>query len=285
MSYKFKNVTAETLKAFISLRTPDPDKVYQMVLEKVQEGDYDFNSRWFYTREGVALAALTRYPTPRPIYSLRTVPDIDEQDTLRLLEFSEELSEESGPATLNYNLASAADISGTALEQGWTLEAHVQGFDTPLGERTDLKPDSAAKSFPLDHLKSEDFATFYKPIWEADVAEQELEPLKQEVTSFIEANTLGEVIYLYDDSKPVAVGVVDYEDVATMTLIGVLPEHRRQGWGARLHRHLMWVAKQHADLYRGQTDVGNAAMLRLFKKNDCVRVAEVWQLIAPESSG
>ena len=66
-----------------------------------------------------------------------------------------------------------------------------------------------------------------------------------------------------------------------MTLIGVLPEHRNRGWGGRLHRHLMWLAKGHTKSYVGSTDVRNAAMLQLFELNGCTFETEVWQLVAP----
>ena len=283
MSYKFENVTPETLKAFVSFRNPHPEEAYQHVSKIVSEGDYDFTKRWLYTKDDIVLSILVRFPVPRPIYSLRTTLDISEQDILKLLDFSEQLSEQDDLVTLNYATSNAKDISKTALNQGWTTEAHVMGFDTPLLERNDLKPDLAAKSFPLEHLKSSDFADFYKPIWTADVHEQELGAFDEEINSFSEVNTLGEVVYLYDGSTPVAAGVVDYDSVATMTLIGVLPNYRQQGWGTRLHKHLMWVAKQHVELYRGQTSTDNVAMLQLFEKNKCINVSEVWQLTAPKA--
>ena len=80
---------------------------------------------------------------------------------------------------------------------------------------------------------------------------QKLKPFEDEIAAFFENNTVGEVVYLYQAAEPVAVGVVDYEDIGTMTVIGVLPEFRRQGWGTRLHRHLMWAIQQHVELYRG----------------------------------
>ena len=111
---------------------------------------------------------------------------------------------------------------------------------------------------------------------------QGLEPLSQELQNFYGNNADdGEGIYLLAADKPVAAGVVNYEEPASMTLIGVLPAYRKQGWGGRLHRQLMWLAKQRAAVYSGSTAVNNAPMLRLFEANGCTFAGETWQLKAP----
>ena len=204
------------------------------------EGRYDASKRWLLIERGSALAALTRYPSPRPIYALRTAPELSEEAEAKLLEFAAALGEGDEPATLNFDAATAVDLSKSALRRGWVLEAHVKGFDTPLADRADLKPDPTAQAFPLDHLQSEAFADFYRPIWQTDAERQGLRPFEEEVASFREnVGAGGEGVYLTSDGVPVAAGVADYDSVATMTLIGVLPERRRQGWGMRLHRHLI----------------------------------------------
>ena len=266
----------------MSLRNDAAEDSYQAASQKMAEGRYDVSKRWLLTEGENALAALTRYPAPRPIYALRTAQELSEEAEAKLLEFAAALGEGDEPATLNFNAATAADLSRSALRRGWVLEAHVKGFDTPLADRADLKPDPAAQAFALEHSQSEAFADFYRPIWQTDAERQGLKPFEEEVASFREnVGAEGEGVYLTNNGIPVAAGVVDYDAVATMTLIGVSPEHRRQGWGTRLHRHLMWVAKEHTDRYRGQTSVDNAVMLRLFEKNGCTEVAEVWQLVAP----
>lgn len=253
-------------------------------MAKVAAEGYDFSRRWLFSRDTLPLARLIRYPTPRPIYNLKTNPALSKEDIAQLLVHTQNLAEGEHPVTLNYTLANASDISSIALAQGWLAEAHVMGFDTNLLERNDLAADPAAKTLGLEHLQSPDFAAFYQAIWQADVQKQSLAPLEEEIANFSQTYSVGEVIYLYDDAEPVAVGVLDYEGIATMMLIGVLPQHRRKGWGTRLHRHLMWLAKQHVERYRGQSSVDNAAMLRLFHKNGCTHTAEVWQLIAPDDT-
>ena len=59
-------------------------------------------------------------------------------------------------------------------------------------------------------------------------------------------------------------------------VVGVTPELRGQGWGNRLHRHLLWAAKELSDVNVGGTDYSNAAMRRLFEKNRCVIDQEQW---------
>ena len=132
---------------------------------------------------------------------------------------------------------------------------------------------------------SEDFLAFYRPVWTHDADAQELKPLLEEVQNFHDYNENGEGVYLFDGDQPVAAGVVNYgetsNDPADMTLIGVLPERRNEGWGGRLHRHLMWLARNRAATYVGSTDVRNRPMLQLFEKNGCTFETEVWQLVAP----
>ncbi len=281
MPYSFANPTRETVKDFIGLSSPHVDELYARVLEQVERGEYDFSKRWLFAFGGKALAALVRAPVPRPIYLLRALPELTDADKSALLDFAAKLSERDELATLNYNSATSPDFSRLALAEGWTLEGHVKGFETSLAERNDLKADPAAQTFALSHLLSEEFKTFYTPIWEHDAEVQGLEPLLQELQNFYDNNADGEGVYLLDGDKPVAAGVVEYEGPASMTLVGVLPEYRKRGWGRRLHRQLMWLAKQHAAVYSGSTAVNNASMLRLFEVNGCTFAGETWQIKAP----
>ena len=231
------------------------------------------------------LAALTRAPVPRPIYRLKAEPGMTEGDVLELLRFATTLSEAGGPAALNYTAQSSPDFSVLALGRGWTLEAHVRGYRTDLSVRDDLEADPAARTFPVAHFLSEDFLTFYRPVWTHDADAQALKPLHEEVQNFHDHNENGGGVYLVDGNQPVAAGVVSYGgrggEPADMTLIGVLPEHRNRGWGGRLHRHLMGLARGRAATYVGSTDVRNRPMLWLFEGNGCTFETEVWQLVAP----
>lgn len=164
MAYTFTHPKPDDLESFIGVNNPDADVAYARILEQVGRGEYDLAQRWLLTSAKGALAALVRAPVPRPIYRLRTSPDLNDEDALALLEFAANLRERDEPATLNYNSATSRDLSALALAQGWTLEAHVKGFDTDLRERDDLRADPAAQTFALSHLLTDAFAAFYTPI-------------------------------------------------------------------------------------------------------------------------
>ena len=238
--------TEATLRDFFAVRNPDPEAEYP-------------------------LASLTRAPVPRPLYRLKAEPNLIEKDVLEPFHFAATSGETGGPVTLNYTAQTSPDLSALALKQGWTLEAHVRGYRTDLGVRDDLEADPAARTFPVEHFLNEDFLAFYRPVWTHDADAQGLKPLLEEVRNFYDYNENGEGVYLFDGEQPVAAGVVNYgetsNDPADMTLIGVLPERRNEGWGGRLHRHLMGLARGRAATYLGSTDVRNAPMLRLFEKN------------------
>lgn len=281
MTYTFTQPTEATLRDFVTVRNPDPESEYSRAAEAFAQGRLELSKRRLFTADERPLAALTRAPVPRPIYHLRAEPDLTEADALELLRFAATLGEAGGPATLNYTAGTAPDLSALALEQGWTLEAHVRGYRTDLSRRDDLEADPTARTFPVAHLLSGDFLAFYRPVWMHDVDTQELKPLLEEVRNFHDYNESGEGVYLFDGEQPVAAGVVSYGEPADMTLIGVSPEYRNKGWGRRLHRHLMWLAKNRTRVYVGSTDVRNRPMLRLFERNGCTFGSEVWQLAAP----
>ena len=149
MSYSLTNPTRETVKDFIDLSNPHADELYGRVLGQIERGEYNFSTRWLFTFEGIALAALMRAPVPRPIYRLRASLELTDADTRALLGFAAKLGEGEEPATLNYDSATSPDFSALALAEGWALEAHVKGFQTSLAARNDLKADPAARTFAL----------------------------------------------------------------------------------------------------------------------------------------
>ena len=50
-------------------------------------------------------------------------------------------------------------------------------------------------------------------------------------------------------------------------LIGVLPHRRGQGFGGRLHAHMLHLAAQTFGTHVGGTEAGNHAMRRLFDRH------------------
>ncbi|ANE43974.1 GNAT family N-acetyltransferase [Deinococcus puniceus] len=64
--------------------------------------------------------------------------------------------------------------------------------------------------------------------------------------------------------------------MASIQMIGVHRDYRRQGRGSALQLALMHRAKAFADVYAGATHTDNAAMLRVMQKNGCQISDEQW---------
>ena len=278
--YSFARLSEENLAVYYRLRETDDSS------EKIEKGraklaKSSLDARLMFAGD-VHLANLTRLPVPRPIYSLKTREQLSRTEASALLEFAQTLSREA-KVTLNYTLDRAFDLSSLALAKGWQKEFHGYGYRVDLQARADLKPDDCAEVFALKHLLSPAFADFYRPIWQTDHRVQSLQPFEEEIHSLHEnCGEHGEGVYLLEGGKRIAAGIAGYHGRrATMTVIGVIPEKRRQGWGTRLHRQLMWLAAQHCEVYNGSTSTDNVGMCRVFESNSCELVAEVWQLKAP----
>ncbi|AWT36501.1 GNAT family N-acetyltransferase [Deinococcus arenae] len=64
-----------------------------------------------------------------------------------------------------------------------------------------------------------------------------------------------------------ALGASGRPDTAGIDLIGVLPQRRGQGFGGRLHAHLLHLAAQTFGTHVGGTEAGSHAMRRLFDRH------------------
>ncbi|CAM3371638.1 N-acetyltransferase domain-containing protein [Deinococcus saxicola] len=64
-----------------------------------------------------------------------------------------------------------------------------------------------------------------------------------------------------------AVGPGGRPDIASINLIGVLPQASGQGLGTRLHAHLLALAAQKFAQHAGGTEAENSAMRRIFDKH------------------
>nr|WP_254605981.1 GNAT family N-acetyltransferase [Deinococcus sp. JMULE3] len=85
----------------------------------------------------------------------------------------------------------------------------------------------------------------------------------------------GEVVAL------AALGASGRPDTAGIDLIGVLPQRRGQGFGARLHAHLLHLAAQTFGTHVGGTEADNHPMRRLFERHGARLVSTQLDFRAP----
>ena len=89
-------------------------------------------------------------------------------------------------------------------------------------------------------------------------------------------------ILAYLENKPVGFILANINPVYRPNLVGghleyfsILPEFRKQGFGAQLHYYAMSYLKElGAAMYNGNTSTENSGMIRLFEKSGCKMICE-----------
>ena len=278
------------LRLYSALSSPlGAEKALERVRRLLTQGAITPHDLWLLTNDmGEAYAALEVKPYPNQprwrLGVLRTAPDIPDTAATFLFREVLELSRRGDPLHLVYNDKSARDFGRLPDTLGWKGgDDYGVSYRTDLSGRDDLAPDPAALRSELKTLLSDTFRAFYQPIRTTPPSDtrdfrsvvQAIYDVAKEDDGALYALTLG--------GAPVAMGIVSVTTVAGercggINMLGVLPEQRRRGWGARLHRHLMWEVRQRAPLYLGGTDAANVPMRRLFALNGCREDGREWEL-------
>ncbi|NTY01388.1 GNAT family N-acetyltransferase [Deinococcus sp. JMULE3] len=148
---------------------------------------------------------------------------------------------------------------------GWAFqEANV------VYERADLR----ARSYPADpHVQP---VTVHDP----GVAEA-MTALGREAWTPGEDWTLYALTHAGEVVALAALGASGRPDTAGIDLIGVLPQRRGQGFGARLHAHLLHLAAQTFGTHVGGTEADNHPMRRLFERHGARLVSTQLDFRAP----
>lgn len=134
---------------------------------------------------------------------------------------------------------------------GWALQETNVVYETP---------DLRARSYPADpHVQP---VTVHDPGVAAALTALGREAWVPGEDWTLHALThAGEVVAL------AALGASGRPDTAGIDLIGVLPQRRGQGFGGRLHAHLLHLAAQTFGTHVGGTEADNHAMRRLFERH------------------
>lgn len=285
------NPSDDTLRVYGTLNHPLGERALEPVQQAIQKGEVSLRDLWLLSSDdGTAYAALRLQPYPgQPgwrLGTLRTAPDIPDDAASTLFTRLRELSDLEKPSHIVYSDKVARDFGTLPARYSWHGgDDYSVSHRTDLGKRDDLGADPAAQMLELDELLGEAFRNFYKPIWTMKrnpSDERSFKEVMQNLHAFAK-NDEGQLYTLNDGGMPVAMGIVTSfavpgEHAAGCNMLGVLPEKRQQGWGKRLHRHLMWAAKARSPLYLGSTDASNTAMLRLFEVNGCIPNRKDWEL-------
>lgn len=292
MAYTFSNpdLSDNSLHTFSTLNHPLGESALEPLQRALQRGEVATRDLWLLERDGKAQAALRLQPYPgQPDWrlgTLRTAPDISDDDASVLFTRLRELSGGGAPIHIVYHDSSARDFGALPFCYGWQgSEDYSITYRTDLSGRDDLEPDPAAVTLEPDTLFSNAFRHFYEPIWRAKENPSDKRTLDESLSTlhaFAERDA-GQLYTLHDGSTPVGMGIVTHssgagEHAAGINMLGVSHDYRKRGWGKRLHRHLMWAAKARSPIYVGNTDSTNVAMQRLFEVNGCTPLRRDWEL-------
>ena len=283
MPYLITNPAPDQLLEHVTLRTKeDPAVALGRLQSGLEAGRSKIEDLWMLidgSRLWATFSLVKTGEVRRCI--LRTEAGISDEALTELLRWLQGRAEQSGEELIvHFSTTTARDAGDLPLQLGWIFESHALMHRTPLRDRFDLAPDPAGLRFELSELQTPRFAGFYAPIWEAQAEqfsatlEEAIEEYHGRFSSF--ENPVGYYL-IAEGGAPIGAGLLrTFMGKVTIDVIGVLPKLRGQGWGNRLHRHLLWAAKGLADLHEGGTDYSNAAMRRLLEKNGCVIDEEQW---------
>ena len=283
MPFTLTNPTPHQLLEYVSLRAKeDPAIVLGRVQSSLEAGRSKIEDLWMLRDDSGLWAVFSLIKTGdvrRCI--LRADVEISDEALTILLRWLEVRAEESGEEVIvHFSSTMSRDPGDLPFQLIWIFESHALMHRTPLQDRADLEPDLAARRFPISEMQTPRFAAFYAPIWAAlpecfgDTLEEAIKEYHDRISNLEEAC----VVYLFGaDEMPVGGGLLyKRQEAASFDVVGVTPELRGKGWGNRLHRHLLWAAKELSDVNVGGTDSSNTAMRRLFQKNGCVVDEEQW---------
>lgn len=128
------------------------------------------------------------------------------------------------------------------------------------------------------------------PQWKTDAQVQEITPeqlkQQQELLVVLERvnepeNTEGKRYFLQvSDGQAIALAALITTPYNVMIdLIGVHPKHRKQGYGRRLHAHMLSVASKEHQIHRGGTEKDNIAMNKIYQANGSIKLSEQAQYV------
>ncbi|WP_010191925.1 GNAT family N-acetyltransferase [Bacillus sp. m3-13] len=167
--------------------------------------------------------------------------------------------------------------------ENWLLEKKFDKISSIIEYTRDLKEmqetDNQIKCHALAEgvIKDHEYTKLYELCRSGSANKNTKQPIAQVMSSL--ENELGpewrkHCYYFLKDGAFAGISIphieIGTEDEGRLFYFGVVPELRRQGIGAQIHRVSMELLKKfQATYYVGSTDVNNANMIKIFEKNGC----------------
>ena len=282
MPYLIQNPQTNQLLEYVSLRAKlAPAEALARLQENLESGKTKPEDLWLLQDVDKILAAFSVVKTglvQRCFVRCRL--EIPDAAIIHLLDWLKAKAEANQTEyVVHFSSLFARDVADLPLLYGWKLENHAVIHQTNLADRSDLQPDPKALEFKLEELQTARFLEFYNPIWSIEPEHFSDSPKAAIAEIFDRFSSYENVIgyYLLEQNKAIAAGLLrTFRGAVSIDIFGVLPNFRQQGWGNRLHRHLLFAAKKLADTHSGGTDFSNTAMRRLLKKNGCTINEQQW---------
>jgi RimJ/RimL family protein N-acetyltransferase len=150
------------------------------------------------------------------------------------------------------------------------MERYLEGFEVTIADRLSFRS--------LADVGEEFFAIVLAAATTGDPSEDATQHMVEGYQEFIRRAGGGfdprywMIAYKEDETIGVILPQVYHDDntMGSLFYIGVLPEHRRKGYGTLLHAAGLEMLKERGvRRYVGSTHPDNAAMLQVFRRNGC----------------
>lgn len=276
--YHFSNVTDNTLNDFLDLNMPAG--MLEHTQNSLNQGTLSYAQMYLFQQAERILAAFTLgnapIVVPRADFSL-SHEDLHAFATM-LPDVLKEHQAEDKILILDSNLTAIdADVFE---EAGWQLQGHDKLYQTDVSAgEWQLEPSVSQQ--PAAALLSEAMQEFYDALLQEDatIGDTDSNDPKDAFAEAISDESM-QLFVMEEHGNIIAAATLSEmmpEHVA-IHLLGVLPSRRGQGIGARLHAHLLAVAKAQGALrHVGGTAADNHAMHAIYQQNGAELTAEHYQ--------
>lgn len=275
MKYHFSNVSDKTLNDFLALNMPAG--MLEHTQNSLRDGTLSYAQMYLFQQGAEILAAFTL--SNAPIVVPRAKFSLSHEDLNALARLLADLLKENSKILILDSKLSAIDVDAFK-EAGWQLQGHDKLYQTDLSAREWWLEPSVSQQ-PASQLLSQTMKEFYDALLQADssigdtasndpenafaeaISDESLQLfIMQEGDNIIAAATLSEMMPQH----------------VAIHLLGVIPSRRGQGIGARLHAHLLAVAKEQGAIrHVGGTAADNRAMHAIYEQNGAELTAEHYQ--------
>lgn len=269
MEYVFRNVEPSELRAYHDLNAQAD--TYEQLWQRVESGQLSYRNLYVLKSGRGVEAAFALGKAPVLVLRARhDLPGAGQQVLAAQLETLEEV----GRKTLILDSRLCSLDAEVFLRRGWSLESDSVLYTTDLKAQHHA-PDPAVIERPVTDLLSPELRRLYVHLLQADPTIGDTGTADPQAALGDAVNDGGQRLFVVPDGAGEVIAAATLglgpRGEASIHMVGVTPERRGQGLGARLHAHLLHEAASVSSTHMGGTDAANTAMIRIFERNGALQ--------------